>query len=157
MPRSFEISLEIEGLQDLSDELSKYKKRGVQAMAAGLYGLGLDIMRDSILDTPKDTGYLRASSYVTQPSTVVDPEVELGYGAEYAVYVHENITARHDEGHAKFLETAIQKHVKGGLATVRRRAMNVIDRGGGLPPSTVPTRPKKGKRPKSKKRRGRRR
>ena len=75
-------------------------------------------MTDAKLQTPVDTGNLRASGHVTEPEIVNDSwlTVTLGFGGPagsgsgqnqdvgYAVYVHEDLSKHHPIGHAKFLE-----------------------------------------------------
>lgn len=48
------------------------------------------------------------------------PKVRVGYSADYAVYVHENMEAHHPVGQAKFLETATRRHRQEMGAMVRR-------------------------------------
>jgi hypothetical protein len=88
------------------------------------------IMTTAKQRTPVATGALRASGHV-QP-TRVDAGGRLvsvgGFGgpaAPYAVYVHEDLTARHPVGQAKFYETAVLE-AQSGLADrlaahIRRR------------------------------------
>lgn len=74
------------------------------------------IMGPSKRLVPVDTGALRSSGHV-QPPVEAGPvvTVTLGYGGPagatvkgayvgYAIYVHENLTARHPVGQAKYLE-----------------------------------------------------
>ena len=53
--------------------------------------------------------------------------VGLGYGTDYAVYVHERTELHHDVGEAKFLEKAVQAHLAGMAnrvgARVRRETL----------------------------------
>lgn len=62
--------------------------------------------------TPVDTGVLRSSGFVQGPKFVGGGtwEVRLVFGgaaASYAAAVHENLTARHAVGQAKYLESVI--------------------------------------------------
>jgi hypothetical protein len=68
--------------------------------------------------TPVDTGALRASGRVTLIGAV-GPKfiVELGYHTNYAAAVHEDLTAAHPVGKAKFLEDP----VKAGVKAMERR------------------------------------
>lgn len=38
------------------------------------------------------------------------PAIAVGYSAPYAIFVHENLQARHPNGQAKFLENAIKEN-----------------------------------------------
>jgi hypothetical protein len=67
-----------------------------------------EVLQDSNSMCPVDTGKLRDSGRVeTDGSTG-----SITYDADYAIYVHEDMSKRHPDGQAKFLETAIGKHKK---------------------------------------------
>lgn len=83
--------------------------------ATFLFQRGEEVMEESKRECPVDTGTLRSSGFV-QPPDVERGEMSvlLGYGgaaAEYAVFVHEDLTARHPVGKAKFLEDPIRREV----------------------------------------------
>jgi hypothetical protein len=61
---------------------------------------------------PVDTGNLRNSSFKNIDTN--NAKVTIGYTAEYAPYVHENLDAnfRRPSAEAKFLEKAVNMHVK---------------------------------------------
>ena len=86
-------------------------------MASALYREGERIMATSKTEVPVETGALRASGQVTPPTiTAQGVEVVLGYGNSsvgYAVYVHENLMARHPVGKAKFLEDPMNRARQG--------------------------------------------
>lgn len=76
-----------------------------QGMADGL-NLGAERVRGvSVARTPKQYGDLRSSQTVV-PATESDLESAVASDLDYAVPVHENLTARHPIGQAKFLESA---------------------------------------------------
>lgn len=56
--------------------------------------------------TPIEYGTLRQSLQVT-PGTPADPTSSLATSLDYAIYVHEDLTARHPEGEAKFMEKGV--------------------------------------------------
>lgn len=74
--------------------------------------------------TPLEYGDLR-SGHTVIPATPDDLESAVVNDVSYAVYVHEDLTARHDDGQAKFFEEAalqVQPEAEGILAApVRRR------------------------------------
>jgi hypothetical protein len=78
---------------------------------------------------PVDSGRLRASGYVTPPEieggVVLNGEV--GFSAEYAVYVHEKTEARHVVGEAKFLEKAINERSKGYAERLAARTRKLFE------------------------------
>lgn len=74
----------------------------------GMYQLGESIMTKAKLLCPVDTGNLRSTGHVEPPKheggRVI---VRLAFGGsatDYAIYVHENLLARHPVGQAKYLE-----------------------------------------------------
>ncbi len=109
-----EVTLEIQGLDQLNARL-----RDVAALVVGRAGAALRSEAELIMTaakerTPVRYGHLRASGSVAGPSGP-EQEVTLSFGgnaAPYAIYVHENLEARHDPpyghgGQAKFLESAV--------------------------------------------------
>jgi hypothetical protein len=80
-------------------------------LGAALYGVAQKVRLDSMKRTPVDTGALKSSHTVSSPKLTSDGvEVTIGVGgasADYAVYVHEDLSKRHPNGEAKFLERAV--------------------------------------------------
>ena len=110
------------------------KVKGIDKLLAKLRRLGADIpklgagviyreaeriMTDAKRRTPVETGALRASGQIQPPTTTpTTVSVAIGFGnssTPYAIYVHENLRARHPVGEAKFLENA---------ATAARRGLD---------------------------------
>lgn len=76
-------------------------------MERGLKRAGLWLLRESMKIVPIDTSALKNSGpNVTRAEGFgFDTVMIVGYGQDYAIYVHENLTARHAKGkQAKFLE-----------------------------------------------------
>lgn len=115
------VGLELQGSQKLMSVLEKLGTQGPQSMAGALFREANYLMTDAKRQTPVDQGPLRASGHVEEP--VIDGStvsVTVGFGGPagignhenetndkdvgYAVYVHEDLTARHDDGNAKYLE-----------------------------------------------------
>ena len=88
------------------------------ATKKGMLAAGLLIETESIQRTPKDVGILRDSAY-TQP---IEGGVQVGYTADYAPYVHENLEARHPVGEAKFLERAMNDKEAEALELIKQHA-----------------------------------
>lgn len=98
---------------NLKDKLDKYKKQKLKEYAKELYVVAYEILADSQEMCPVDTGFLRATGNVSEPEFKTDSVlIEIGYNADYALNVHENTTAKHTVGEAKFLEKAFNKHKK---------------------------------------------
>jgi len=106
------------------------------------------IMSDSAREVPVRTGQLRRSGTNNGnappdmeggPSNTIDAMggvyVDFGYGTLYAVYVHENLEARHKPPtKAKFLEDPVNRHAD-ELGTVILDVADKIFLGGGAPAS----------------------
>ena len=98
---------QIIGLKDLFKGLDKKQKEHEQGFHIGVRKAGLWLLRESMKLVPVDTGALRASGPLVTRSMGQGFETVMvvGYGQEYAIYVHENLNARHASGkQAKFLE-----------------------------------------------------
>lgn len=87
------VRAEIRGANELRRAIRRAGKRGLDAVARGLFLEGEAIMADSKPLVPVDEAILRASGFVRPPDrsgqSIV---VELGYGGaakDYAVFVHE--------------------------------------------------------------------
>lgn len=102
-------SIHIDGLDQVLDQLKRIGEDAKQETSDALYAEAELIMGEAKHRTPADTGALRSSGHVVPPDSPGDPIV-LAFGgpaAPYAVYVHENLEAKHSVGQAKFLESAI--------------------------------------------------
>jgi hypothetical protein len=78
--------------------------------------LATNIVSTALRRTPADTGYLRASRYVRRPVVVGTRfEVEIGFGAPYAIFVHE-IDKPYVVGEWKFLANAVTDHSANALS-----------------------------------------
>lgn len=85
------------------------KRRGV-AMERGLVKGGLRIQRESQKIVPIDTSALKNSARTRKEGKGHKTQVTVSYGTEYAVFVHEDLTARHAPGKtAKFLEIPVRR------------------------------------------------
>ena len=97
----------IEGAQGIIKAFRVLSRRYRAAFGSALYMQAQVIMAQSKRLVPVDTGRLRATGYVGPPESrgLFKMVVQLGYGTEYALPVHENEDARHTPGlTAKFLE-----------------------------------------------------
>lgn len=86
---------------------------------------GNEVMTEAKRQTPVDTGSLRASARVEPVAAGRDKvEVVLSFGGaarEYAVYVHEDMNARHTNGKAKFLEDPLKARASSFVNNLRLR------------------------------------
>lgn len=121
---STSINVTIQGVKQIQSRLNKIKQVGVVLWP--LFNEAELMMTHAKRNTPVATGRLRASGRVEAPKiagTMVI--VELGFHTNYAVYVHENMSARHVVGSAKFLENAVvggQTHLERALAAAIAKA-----------------------------------
>ncbi len=87
---SFTVSLD--GIDALRAKIEGAKQALTQNVSAGLFQFGEDIMARSEPITPVDTGFLLSTGHVDLPVVSDDTiTVTLGYNAEYALTVHENL------------------------------------------------------------------
>lgn len=86
--------------------LAQMQRTAPRQFAAALYLFACRVMTASLRLVPVDTGALRKSHYVSEPSAQVGTNTILsaGYVAPYAGWVHEDLHAEHINGSAKFLE-----------------------------------------------------
>lgn len=82
------------------------------------------IMAVSKQIVPVDTGALRSSGFVAQPTQSGNThQIDMGYGgaaSDYAVIVHERLDTHHPVGQAKYLEQPLREaapHLLGNIAT----------------------------------------
>lgn len=117
--------MRIEGLDEVLKQLGRTRDEVVTATRGALYVEGEQTITEAKRLTPVDEGILRASGFVQLPvETPEGIEVMIGFGGPagtgnrgetntedvgYAVYVHEDLTAHHTVGQAKFLETPINR------------------------------------------------
>lgn len=115
------------------------------AIAQALYQQANEIIADSVTNyVPKDTGFL-ADSQKVEPPQMTDREVSVsfGFGAEYAVYVHENPGAGKTQGVSpqgkkyaswsrtgewKFLETPMKAKAPEAVEGLRYAIQDLIER-----------------------------
>ena len=107
MPNTFDV--EVTGLDTTIEKLQGVRDDWRTAVATALYLEANDILNASQRLVPVELGTLKSSGAVTAPEIGLDSvEVTVGYGgaaSEYAIYVHEDMEARHDyPTQAKFLE-----------------------------------------------------
>jgi hypothetical protein len=96
------------GSDQLKAALLALGVRAPQVLAAALYQEAETIMTKAKELTPVKSGFLRGTGHPEPPVMQGDAvTVTLGFGTDYAVYVHENLTARHPVGQAKFLEQPV--------------------------------------------------
>jgi hypothetical protein len=120
------LSFKLRGEEQMIANLRRLAREEPHKVGRALYEEGEDIMREAKLITPVDTGTLRGSGHVRLPEIKLGSvSVELGFGgaaAPYAIYVHENLTARHNPPtRAKYLEEPLKAAQRGMAARLARK------------------------------------
>lgn len=117
------IVTKLTGVDVVLRNLKKTTKVIGQDAANGLKVAGLFIQRESQLVAPVDTSNLKGGAFTRSFGKGFDTIVQVGYVAAYAVFVHENLDAKHAEGkQAKFLEGPVRENAKRILEIVREEA-----------------------------------
>lgn len=111
----------VDGFQEVSARISAEIDEMGGATMAGLLEGGLKVQAKSQDRVPVDTGNLKGSAY-TRKERGGATAVEVGYGAAYALGVHEDMEARHETGQAKYLESALYDSETEILESVERHA-----------------------------------
>lgn len=118
-------------LKNLNREIGAIKDR----TAGGMFAGGLIIQGESMRRVPVEYGNMRASAY-TQKVTADGLQIEVGYQAAYAPFVHENLEMVlagqprpsglgeywGPRGEAKFLENAARDKSDDVVEAVAKRA-----------------------------------
>lgn len=76
-------------------KLGEANARKQAAVERGMKKGGLLIFRESQKEVPVDQGPLKASGFIRTTGKGVNTKLHLGYGAAYAIFVHENLDALH--------------------------------------------------------------
>lgn len=101
------------GDTDISEFLAGLKKAGNAQIAAAHRAVdlfGLQVLGNAQDKAPVLTGALKASATDLPSELQGEVVVKLiGFNIFYAVMVHEILTAHHNQGQAKFLESAIRE------------------------------------------------
>jgi hypothetical protein len=122
--------------------LEKLRKEYPAAFAAGIYQEGLAIDAESVKEVPVKSNRLRGSHYVSPPTDANNPTVEVGYGTDYGIYVHEMTELHHDNGKAKFLSDPVDRARNGYLRRLAARTIANQRAGVGLDlRGSAPTQP----------------
>lgn len=97
----------VQGSKEIAAALKKHQKGLTKGMEIGLFRAGTFLQRLSQKLVPVDDNVLKPSANTrwAEPMMPGKPEVVVSYSTDYAVYVHEDLNAKHKIGQAKYLET----------------------------------------------------
>lgn len=144
MARKGLVDVKFRGWKKTQDRVDRLSETAPQAMLMALAKLGEIIITDAVKRVPVSTGRLRDSAYVATPDrTGFRKAIEIGFGTDHAVEVHEKTEVPHLTGEAKFLEKAVTSKAKRALWQVADLAEKFFEKGG-KPSTTFPTSPKGG-------------
>ena len=115
----------IKGTKNVKARLEKFRKSMILQAGRALVEEAQLEQKESMKRTPVLTGALRAS-HETSDFTLTKDTIEVsikvgGASAPYAVVVHEDLSAFHKVGQAKFLESTIQESAPHMAARVSKR------------------------------------
>lgn len=101
------ITSRVTGLNKVLGNMGRQSSEILAKQKRALKKGGLFVQRESMKLVPVRTGNLRGSAFTRQDG---DNDVLVGYTANYAVFVHEDLNATHKPGKtAKFLERVIRE------------------------------------------------
>ena len=102
--------LTIKGVGALTKQFTRIKNKSEIGLQKGLFVGGLLLQRESQKIVPIATSTLKKSADTWKvPGLRNGTDVMVGYGTDYAIYVHEDLEARHAAGkQAKFLEQPLR-------------------------------------------------
>ena len=115
----------IKGTKDVQARLAKFQKALIFQAGRALVEEAQIEQKESMKRTPVLTGALRAShetSDFTLGKNTIEVDIKVGgASAPYAVAVHEDLSAFHRVGQAKFLESTIRESAPHMASRVSRR------------------------------------
>lgn len=119
-----EITIQIKNADQIREFLKTRPQETKHQLNLAVAKTVKDVERETKKRSPVDTGRMRASVQSREYPSVLEGEV--GVHTSYAIFVHENLRARHSVGEAKFLENAV-RHLESKIQGFFLQAMeNVI-------------------------------
>jgi len=110
----------VTGMSRILRNLKRFDGNLGIAFERGLKKAGLFLQRESQKIVPVDTSALKNSAFTRAEGKGFETDVTVGYTQNYAVYVHENMDARHKPGkQAKFLEQPMNERKNEILAIIK--------------------------------------
>lgn len=99
----------VQGVKKLKAAIKANRALTEKGLRKGLLRAGLFLQRESQKIVPIDKGVLRNSANTRLEGKGLEVAAIVSYGTEYAIYVHEDLEAKHKEGkQAKFLEQPLR-------------------------------------------------
>jgi len=111
----------VTGVESVIKNFNKFNKRYQTRFKMGMVLAGLFLQRKSQKIVPIDLGPLKESAFTRAFGHGFDTDVIVGYTMAYAIYVHEDLEARHAPGkEAKFLEKPARENRLQILEIIRK-------------------------------------
>lgn len=112
---------EIKGLKELLRKFDKFEKITARKAEVGMKKAVAYLLRESQKIVPVDTGALKASGHVVVQGSGFDTRAFVVYSTGYAIFVHEDLNARHKKGkYAKYVERPLREKNKQILAIIAK-------------------------------------
>lgn len=103
--------VEVKGIKEVNINITEKMLELDAILLDEIEKMGEHLRSESIKECPVDTGRLRASAIVTPVQKEGNEYYcEVGYGTEYAIYVHERTELKHKVGKAKYLEDPYKRN-----------------------------------------------
>lgn len=103
--------MSVQGLKRVTAAINTHRAGGLKGLRKGLFTAGLFLQRESQKIVPIEFAVLKNSANTRPEGTGAKTSVVVSYGTDYAVFVHEDLEARHKPGkQAKFLEQPLRDH-----------------------------------------------
>src|SRR5687767_14132191 len=99
------ISKNIAEFARVSQRITRMSQRHMRGFQTGMRKWAYYVFQLSLAMVPVDTGYLKSTAFMKFGGSGASFSFTIGYGADYAVYVHERLDQYHDPcTAAKFIE-----------------------------------------------------
>ncbi len=134
----------VTGFQAVLKKLDRLATAHKEAVAAAVYQKGLQIITKAKKRVPVDVGVLKSSGYAAPPKSIENPVVDVGFGTNYAIAVHERVEVFHPVGGPLYLKSVVDEARSGWARDVADKAKRNLARGIGVKgvPASEPKAPK---------------
>jgi hypothetical protein len=93
----------------VNQRIRERSERKVRAFQAGVRAAGYYVFQLTQAAVPVDTGELKASGWMRFAGAGTTFTFTIGYSADHAIFVHEDLQAYHAQGQAKFVEAPVRQ------------------------------------------------
>lgn len=123
------IKIDTKGFDELNKLLRVMPAETRQKVRPALLKVCADLKGRAQRLAPKDIGTLRGSAYYSAQVTNQGLEAEVGFTEAYALRQHEDMSYRHENGQAKFLEQPLQENTPKYVAAISAAINDAIKKG----------------------------